>query len=797
MPQAAAAIANFFFSVAGFFGASAGAAATFAVVATNALAYATNTFLINTALNSLQKRGKTGESRGMEVTVTDATADGRIIYGEVRVSGINVIPPITSGTSGRYLHQILALAIHEVHSIGSVYFWQEEIADGYITAVSGNSDDGKVTVGNYANAAWIRRYVGSASQTVDYILNAAWPLTFTSEFRGRGIPYIALQCDWGDGKKYPGTPPVTAMVKGKKCYDPRLDSSPGANPTNASYIAWTENPALCWADFKMANYGRGVSASDIDWPSVVTAANVCDATVDVPTASTQKRYTCNGVLLATNDPNDNERKLLDCMMGHMAFIGGKWKIYAGSFQTPTWTIDKDDWISIGAIQTSAPRDGGRWNGVRVYHVSPDRNWQRVECFPRYNDVYKSADAGERIWLEMEQPLCTNEYEAQRKGEFLLRASRNGIKIAGRLGPKFLGMAPWDTVTINFDELGWSSKIFRLVSTAPSGDGGMDVSFVEEQSADWTDLSESEYGTPSSSPMPSSNPTTPTEAQNFTVTPDLGVLKFDWDPPVVVPVGTRYQIIRSPGSASAVQSGQVVYDGLVSDATIITDPRIMAWYHVKAYVNSYFGPYVPNTFGTGAVPYLGAQDMRGNRLLPDGELTALVNSYWGFTYDPTYGSIARVPDAGLGGRNAMRWEHISDNVFAVKTATALNPSGLNRFDASREAFYCQPGQNFNVYLTMRTNSVGSEPSGFQMLVYGLAVRAVNSTTLVATLVNTFVVPPNVAGQFSTYVGAFSIPSTYYDLNALGFQLQGYYNPSSGQALRPGAQVDILAAQITVY
>jgi len=585
-------------------------AATWTALTIQVLVYSAASFALTKVINALAPRRKTGETRGMEASVTDSAADGRVLYGEVRTSGINVIPPWTNGDSNRYLHQVLAVAVHEVDSFSDVYFDQETIGNAAIGTVTGTNNDGKVASGKYNNAAWIRRYTGTAAQTVDFILNAAFPSTWTADARGRGITYVALRYDYGDGKTYTGIPQITFKVRGKKCYDPRLDTAPGANPTNAAYAAWTDNPALCWADYKTALYGRNVPAADIDWPAVVTAADDCDELVAVPTAATQKRYTCNGILLANNDPNDNERKLLDAMMGRMVYIRGKWTVYSGSWSTASANIDKGDWSSLGAIQTTAARDGGRYNGVRVYHVDPERNWQRVESYPRFSDTYRTADNNERIWLEMEQPMCTDAYEAQRKAEILLRLSRNGVRITGTLPPRFMLLTPWDVVALNFDELGWVSKTFRIITTVPNPDGSIEVSMVEEQSADWDDMTEGEYGNPSVAAMPPANPTTPSEPRNFVVSSQPVLLKFDWDDPAVKPEGTRYRLLAGASSYTDPSSRRVIYDGLVSDALHQTfDTTTPQYYQVQAYANSYFGPTMPNTFGVAAVPLRGGVDQR--------------------------------------------------------------------------------------------------------------------------------------------------------------------------------------------
>jgi hypothetical protein len=490
-----------------------------------------------------------------------------------------------------------------VDSFSDVYADDVQIGNASITAVSGNSNDGKVTSTRFANAMWVRRYAGTASQTVDWILNNRYPSVFTSNFRGRGVAYVASSFDWGDGKMFQGPPIMTFVVKGKKCYDPRLDSSPGADPTNASYIAWTDNPALCWADYLMADFGGAVSASQIDWASVVTAADICDETVPIPSGSSQKRYTFNGRIILPVEPDwrENAKLFVDAMLGRMVRRDGKWFVYAGAWEDASYTIEKTDWLSIERIRTVAPRDGGRWNTVRCWYVDASRNWQRVECFPRRNSTYRSADGAEEITLEMEQPACDNEYEAQRKAEFMLRQSRNQIAVTGRLPPRFRKMATGEVVAVNFEELGWVSKLMRIRSMDMLPDGSVNVGLVEEQEADWADLEEAEYNAESIAAVPATNPTTPSAPSSLTIDSltIAGTLMFDIGDPVVRPIGTRFQIIRSAVSTNAAV-GTVVFDGASQHGTIFA-PSSTSYYFSRAYANSYAGPYFPNTTGIAVGP----------------------------------------------------------------------------------------------------------------------------------------------------------------------------------------------------
>jgi hypothetical protein len=523
---------------------------------------------------------------------------------------------------------VLAFAVHEVDSFTDVYADDTQITNAQITAVAGNSNDGKVTATKYANMMWVRRYAGTASQTVDFILTDRYPTVFPSTFRGRGIAYAAMTFDWGDGKLYRGPPLMTFIIKGKKCYDPRLDSSPGADPTNAAYAVLTENPALGWADYAMADYGGVTPSANIDWASVVAAADICDELVDIPGATTQKRYTFNARIALPVDPDwrQNAKLFIDGMLGRMVYRNGKWFIYAGAWEDASYTIEKEDWLEIGRIKTVAPRDGGRWNTVRCWYVDPVRNWQRVECYPRRNATYKSADGAEEIALEMEQPGCTSEYEAQRKAELLLRQSRNQIAMSGKLPPRFRKMATGEVVALNFAELGWVSKLMRIRTMSLNPDGTVDAGLVEEQETDWTDLAAGEYNAPSSATIPAVNPTSPSEPQSFNVENSInGTLAFAFDSPVVRPLGTRFQIIRSTNSSDA-SVGTVVWDG-VELKTEIAAPNSLHWYWSRSYASSYYSGYSPSTYGLAAAGRYAVNDFR--RIVPDPDirLSSAIGSYW--------------------------------------------------------------------------------------------------------------------------------------------------------------------------
>lgn len=538
MPQAAVgAISAFFVAV----GASAATAAFLAKV----FVYVATSYLLNRASKALApKRRSAGLGSGTEVNYFDTGASVRICYGQVKTGGMETIPPQTTSKDNSNafedLHKILTIAGHEVDSYNATFFDATEIPNSATGPIAFTTSDGMVTSGVYSGHAFIRRYRGTSTDSADRLLIQVDTVRFGNA-RARGIAKAAISLRY-NADIYSAVPTITFTYQGKRCYDPRLDSSPGAAPTNPSFIAWTQNPALCLCDYLMSDMGGSYASADIDWATVVTAANYCDDLVALPGALTQKRYTCNGVLFATDEFIDNVKSLADTMLGRVIFRDGKWRIFAGSWQTPTFTILKEDWISGLSIRFEQGKKK-RFNQMRVKYVDPARNWQLVECLPRTSATFRTADGGELLTADTEQLMCTDEREAQRKGEFLLRQSRNQIVVAGRLPPRFQNIALWETGTIVFDHLGWSSKTFRAVGIDMNPDGSMDCVFAEEQSGDWTDLDAADYNAPSDSPLPPANATQPTEPTSFSATPQInGTLLFEWTRPTVQPAGERKSVV---------------------------------------------------------------------------------------------------------------------------------------------------------------------------------------------------------------------------------------------------------------
>lgn len=153
-------------------------------------------------------------SNSQTVEYSGTVEPRRIIYGTNLVSGLNVIPPWCSGASNGTLHQLLVVAGHQVSAITDCYLNQVLIASANIGAVTGASTDGQVITGTYANHVWIRRYLGTATQVVDFILNAAFPAYWDSTHRLLGCAYVAVAYQFDPTIYAQGKPEFRCLVQG-------------------------------------------------------------------------------------------------------------------------------------------------------------------------------------------------------------------------------------------------------------------------------------------------------------------------------------------------------------------------------------------------------------------------------------------------------------------------------------------------------------------------------------------------------------------------------------------------------
>ena len=539
--------------------------------------------VLSAAARALAPRAKQPSAK-IDVEYTGTIEPRRIIYGKMKVAGMNVIPPMTSGTNSAYLHQVLAVATHECNSLGTVYF--NETAVGTITAVTGTADDGKVTTGTFANKAWVRRYTGTDAQTVDYILTTDNPFQWTTAHRGRGVAYIALKFEFDQNVYKTGKPEITCLVEGAKVYDPRLDSTQTTIPGSGTQrvndsTTWTysTNPALCLTNYLIASrYGMEESTSRVDFDLVADAADICDENVNIPGSTTQKRYTINSVLDTFEAFQSNIQTIVSAMQGVCYYSGGKWRMFAGAWSASAFSITDADLVDAGIDVTTAYPYNDRWNAVRGSFLDTSRNYQLVEFEPIVNSTY-ATDDGEQAWRDMPQPTCASQYEAQRNAIVMLRKSRNGQSAVVRCGMSAWKVRPFETGTVTISELGWSAKTVRCESWRFDQQGFVELVLREEASTDWSDPATGDYVVPGTITSPTPGSYTPAPPTALTANGLAGLIQFSWTAPSVVPTGGVYQLYEYTAS-TPFASATLIWTGSSTNTVIAKTDTTTRYYWVR-------------------------------------------------------------------------------------------------------------------------------------------------------------------------------------------------------------------------
>ena len=425
----------------------------------NVVFYAASTAITYKALsNVLEAKFKDAleKSSGRLVNVRDPASPHQYIYGKVRKGG-TIVYLKTTGENNKYLHMVIALAGHEVNSISDIYLNDEivTITGDYVSSAPWNSK------------VYIKKFLGNQTTSPDVLDDGV----FSETEIGSGIAYLYVRLEYDQDIFANGMPNVTAVVEGKKVYDPR-DS--GQNASDSSTWTYSANAALCVADYLRADYGLGdTDYGRIDDTMLQAAANVCDENVTLSAGGTENRYECHGVLSAENTPADNLGRMLTSCNGTIFWGSGKWKIKAGSYTSPVKDFTLDDLRSEITLKTrTSARDN--FNAVQGTFADATADWITVD-YPQIKSTgtFLFEDGGVENILDLSLPFTTSSTMAQRLAKQTLFRSREQMALTAEFGMSAFELEIGDIVRLTIDRYGFTNKEFEVVSWAlvPNADAG--------------------------------------------------------------------------------------------------------------------------------------------------------------------------------------------------------------------------------------------------------------------------------------------------------------------------------------
>jgi hypothetical protein len=429
-------------------------------------------FLISTAmgaaLNALSPKPSApsnSASRGYSITgESGAAIDHQIIYGTAKVGGVRVYDSTTGGANNKYLHRILVFAGHEIDSYAEIYVNNDLVTldgSGFVTAPA-----------QYVSGAnkyiRIKKYLGTAAQTADTDLIAdtgpeLTPTTgeWSSLHKLSNLAYLYVRLEYNADVFPNGVPTISAVVKGKKVYDPRTTTT-----------VWSDNPALCLRDYLTADYGLGVSSARISDDHVIAAANICDQSVTTALGTTT-RYTCNGAFVTAFTPSQVISDIITSMGGLFWYSQGKWRMKASAYTAPTVTLTEDDLRSSVSVSTRHSRRD-TFNTVKGKFKGAESDWQEADYPQVISNPAIIADNNIINTADYSLPFTTSSITAQRIAKIFLFRNREQLTVSASFGLKAFQVEVGDIVNLSLARFGWLPKTFEITNWSFGLTEGLDL-----------------------------------------------------------------------------------------------------------------------------------------------------------------------------------------------------------------------------------------------------------------------------------------------------------------------------------
>jgi len=413
---------------------------------------------LSAAAQTLSAQPRTSQFGSFENTangrvqmVKQPTSSRRAVYGKVRVGG--TLAHIESTEDDKFLHLVLMLASHEVEVIDTIYINDEALT------LSGNS----VTApSKYANKVEIYKHLGATTQTADSVLVSRSGVGWSTDHRLQGIAYIYARLEFDTDAFPQGIPNISALVRGKKVYDPRTSTT-----------VYSDNPALCIRDYLTdSTYGLGASTAEIDDTAITTAANICEESVSLSGGGTEERYTLNGTVETNNPPRQIIEEMLASCGGSLVYTNGTFKIKAAKYVAPTVTLNEEHLRAPISLQTKRSRRDN-YNAVKGIFTPTDTNYIAAD-YPAYlSTEFATEDNNETIFLDYDQPYTTSSPTAQRIAKVALFRNRQQLVMSYPTNLNGFQLDVGDTVQITNEKFGFSSKVFEVAEWSLVLDGASD------------------------------------------------------------------------------------------------------------------------------------------------------------------------------------------------------------------------------------------------------------------------------------------------------------------------------------
>ena len=394
--------------------------------------------------------------------IKQPTVPRRFVYGETRVSG--VLGYVKSTDDNKFLHMVIMLCSHEIDSYQKIFCNDIELTldgNGVCTAPS-----------QYANLVRVETALGTDGQAANANLISETDGDWTSDHKLSGIAYMYVRLEYDQDAFPSGLPNFSALVRGKKLYDPRTSTT-----------GFSANPALAIRDYLTnTKYGFAADATEINDTTFNAAANSCDEDValdaTVSGGGTENRYEIHGTFTTENAPKRILEEMITSCGGLLSYSNGKFSIKVAEYSTPTITLDENDLVSPITLQTKqSKRDN--YNAIKGIFAPPETNYIVTDYPALTSSTFETEDGGTRRFLDYDMPYTTSSPMAQRLAKIALYRNRQQIMLQGNFGMKAFDLQVGDNVYVTNSRLGFTSKVFEVAEwslvTSSDDDGNPSLS----------------------------------------------------------------------------------------------------------------------------------------------------------------------------------------------------------------------------------------------------------------------------------------------------------------------------------
>jgi hypothetical protein len=444
------------------------------------------------------------QARGILVNKFLANSSIPVVYGTRKVGG-NVVFVETSGTDNEFLYMAVVLSEGEINSVETLFVNNHQVTlSGSLTdgtqRHTTSSDSNFFDTENNNSLITAQAHLGTDSQTSSSLLGEL--TSWTSNHRLQGLAYLALRFRW-NAEKFGSLPTVQAIIKGRKVYNPNLDSTvtggSGSHRADTSTTwEYSDNPILQLLDYlRNDRFGMGIPNSyfDSNFADWQTATDVCDADITpVSGASAIDLLDSHIVVDTSRKAINNVQEFVKGSRSYLNFSSGKYNILVESTGSASITLTEDN--IIGGITVQSKNKNSRYNRVIVTFVNPDKNYQTDTVqFPPVDETgLDSADQHATMKTEdgelllegrFDYTMLTNAHQAQEMAEIILRRSRSSLDISLRADGTALDLAVGDIVNVTHATPSFSAKPFRVQRISINADHTVSLQCSEHQDSFYT------------------------------------------------------------------------------------------------------------------------------------------------------------------------------------------------------------------------------------------------------------------------------------------------------------------------